>query len=420
MGDMSDAQPQAQPLRFVCPECELRGNVVAKGKVSRPLPELAKTIRCPNCRFQDAEVFEALSAGSKGPIGGAAGAVAGLAIGTGVTMLFLPVYFAVAAGVVLAVILGLVGFMALKGRTVDQDLEQVALEKVFKPSRTVEKGSVSLLSGSRVTSESEKVLEAVHAVAATPWGVFAACDDGVLARSDAGIWDLEHPTSEKLKVVGPGPGALFAAGAYVIMRRNEQGVWEKDVPRGHEGSYDALYTDGHDVWAAGWYGAIVRRDGPQQWTPEDSGVSGRVRGIHGNGDEIWACTDRGEVLQRQIGGSWEKVPVPADGRFNAVHVGPESVWVVGDNGVALRKKGNSWQRVSLPFTKTPHLMAVFRSGEFTYVAGTGGALCRFPERGSGEKIAMPEETTVHGASVTPEGTVFLVGQRTWERKALRD
>jgi len=401
----------------VCSQCETRAKVEFEGE--QPAAErkelLAKAMRCPKCGAIDADARKALGGGAAGVmmvVGVLIGAAAG-----GASILLVPWFVAVGVGVVVAIVLAVLAKLLFSGPDVESELARVRLKNAWKPATHIDMGHIIAEHDGALKPESGKVFESLFAVAETPLGIFAAGHGGIAIRGPKG-WVLEQTTSERLKAVGAGPDAVYAAGAYVIMRRGADGVWKRDVPRGHEGSHDVVYSEGGNIWVAGWFGKVLRRKGPLTWEEEETGIKGRIVSMHGSGATVWAVSDRGDVIVRKEG-AWKKELVPADGRFNAVWCdGPDMVWIVGDSGLALRKNGGRWDRVSLPVERKSHLHTIFRAGDDLIAAGDHGVIVRIDAAGNGAIVPGDEAMTIHAGCATGEGTIFFVGERQWRREQL--
>jgi len=118
-----------------------------------------------------------------------------------------------------------------------------------------------------------------------------------------------------------------------------------------------FFTDEHNGWAVGSFGAVVHTtNGGENWNQQSSGSNKDLNCVHFI-DSItgWICGSQGTILKTTDGGnSWS--PQNSATVFNllSVHFANDSVgWVVGTNGTISKTTngGTNWITQNSPFTE---------------------------------------------------------------------
>lgn len=235
---------------------------------------------------------------------------------------------------------------------------------------------------------------------------------GLSRRGDDGQWAPAHRTPERLRAIGGELGGqLYAVGASIIYRFDGGRRLARDVPDDWAGSHDAVYSDGHDVWASGWYGMVVRRT-DEGWVTEETGIEERLRGIHGAEGVLYAVSDEGTIIVRGLDGIWSPDPAPdtPQGLSSVWADGAQDAWAVGHGGTILRRDGSGWQRMNVPLDPLPDFEVVFRAGAELWIAGSNATILKTHDGEYFERMDSPASIDFHGGWGGPNGAVFLGGE----------
>lgn len=268
--------------------------------------------------------------------------------------------------------------------------------------------------GAELTVEAHRQLDVVKGLHQDVAGRLWAVGWGGLARrGDDGQWVTVQRTPERLRAVGGEVGSvLYVVGASVIYRFEGGRRLVRDVPPEWAGSHDAVYSNGHEVWASGWYGMVVRRT-DEGWLVEETGTEERLRGLHGAEGTLYAVGDEGAVLVRAHDGTWSPDPAPdTPAGLSGIWVdGAQEAWAVGHGGAILRRDVDGWQRLDVPLDPLPDFEVVFRAGAELWIAGSDATILKTVDGEYFEHVESPSaDVDFHGGWGGPNGAVFLGGE----------
>jgi hypothetical protein len=263
--------------------------------------------------------------------------------------------------------------------------------------------------------------------AASGSDVFVVGDAGTILRSDGGEWRrMPSGTMESLTGVwGRSPGEVYAVGTGGVLLRFDGRTWSRlDSGTGSDLTAIRGTADGDAIIAASG-GVVVMRGTDRVWLPGPASSEGPLRDAWGSSSRDFYAVSR-STLHHYDGEGWRDVAMSPFGGLSALWGAPDgTIWVggvaprgrdrwygfalsgghlleltegrlrgvwtgaspltglwgsgvdqvfaVGGSGTLVRRRGDVWERVPVPTTRT--LTAVAGSGpDRVWAVGEGGTI----------------------------------------------
>jgi len=172
-----------------------------------------------------------------------------------------------------------------------------------------------------------------------------------------------------------------------------------------------LGKSSNDIWAVG-DGAILHWEGTYWAAPRRPQLLNQLSGlVNGPNNSVVAVGDDGLVL-RLANNVWDcPETIGSVQLHDAWGLSPSDFWVVGSQGALRHWDGQSWQSVTVPGLGGVDLWRVLGlSTKSIWAVGAMGTVLHFDGM-TWSKVSYPNTETLYGLWLSPEGDVWVVGDR---------